>query len=110
VLIVGTLHDPATRYQGALTARRLLPNSSLLTVNGWAHTSLFLSACADQAIATYLIRAETPPPGAVCNQDLVPFVDFGAPVTARTSEDASGPQIAELQARAQLIPPWLTGR
>jgi pimeloyl-ACP methyl ester carboxylesterase len=109
VLIVGTLHDPATRYEGALTAKRLLPNSSLLTVNGWAHTSLFLSSCADQAIARYLIRAETPPPGTVCDQDLVPFVDFG-PVTTRTSEGASGAQTAELQARAQLIPPWLTGR
>ncbi|MEP7201934.1 MAG: alpha/beta hydrolase [Ilumatobacteraceae bacterium] len=107
VLVVGTLHDPATRYQGAQTAASLLPNSTLLTVNGWAHTSLFLSACADAAIATYLIEAKTPPPGTVCNQDLVPFVDF--PVPAAAAPSARAGQDVQVLARAQLIPEWLTG-
>jgi pimeloyl-ACP methyl ester carboxylesterase len=107
VLIVGTLHDPATRYQGALVARSLLPNSALLTVNGWAHTSLFLSACADEAIAAYLIRVKTPRPGTVCNQDLVPFVDFGATAQLAAKIGASSGQDAERLARAQLIPDWL---
>jgi pimeloyl-ACP methyl ester carboxylesterase len=77
VLVVGAKWDPATRYQGAVIAHGLLPNSALLTVDSWGHTSLFTSACADEAIATYLISGTTPAPGTVCTQDLVPWVDFG---------------------------------
>ena len=77
VLVVGAKWDPATRYQGAVTAHDLLPNSALLTVNSWGHTSLFTSACADAAIAAYLISTTTPAPNRVCSQDLVPWVDFG---------------------------------
>ncbi|WP_270040015.1 alpha/beta hydrolase [Solirubrobacter ginsenosidimutans] len=73
VLVVGNRFDPATRYEGALTVRGLLPRSALLTVEGWAHTSLFLSACADETIANYLIAVRTPAPGATCRQDVVPF-------------------------------------
>jgi pimeloyl-ACP methyl ester carboxylesterase len=107
VLIVGTRYDPATRYQGAQIARGLLPNSSLLTVNGWAHTSLFLSVCADEAIAAYLISVRTPRPGTVCNQDLVPFKDFGVTTGGAARAPASADQGAEAQARAELIPDWL---
>jgi pimeloyl-ACP methyl ester carboxylesterase len=77
VLVVGAKWDPATRYEGAVIAHNLLPNSALLTVDSWGHTSLFTSACADAAIAAYLISIATPAPGTVCNQDLVPWVDFG---------------------------------
>jgi pimeloyl-ACP methyl ester carboxylesterase len=77
VLVVGARWDPATRYEGALIAHGLLSNSALLTVNSWGHTSLFASACADAAIATYLITVTTPAPGTECDQDLVPWVDFG---------------------------------
>ena len=77
VLVVGARWDPATRYEGAVLAHDLLPNSALLTVNSWGHTSLFTSACADDAIADYLISQDTPAPGAECDQDLVPWVDFG---------------------------------
>jgi pimeloyl-ACP methyl ester carboxylesterase len=73
VLVVGNLFDPATRYEGAVTAHNLLPNSALLTVHGWGHTSLFLSRCADTVIARYLIDVVTPPAGTVCEQDHVPF-------------------------------------
>ena len=73
VLAVGNLFDPATPYQGAQTVDALLPNSALLTVHGWGHTSLFLSACADEAIARYLVDRQTPAPGTVCEQDVVPF-------------------------------------
>ncbi len=51
----------------------LLPNSSLLTVAGWGHTSLFLSACADDAVNAYLLDGTTPPEGTVCTQDIGPF-------------------------------------
>lgn len=77
VLVVGAKWDPATRYEGAVIAHDLLPNSALLTVDSWGHSSLFQSACADEAIAAYLISVATPAPGTVCTQDRVPWVDFG---------------------------------
>jgi pimeloyl-ACP methyl ester carboxylesterase len=73
VLVVGNQFDPATRYEGAVVVHNLLPNSALLTVHGWGHTSLFLSHCADEAIARYLVDRATPAPGTVCEQDHIPF-------------------------------------
>ena len=73
VLVVGTRYDPATRYEGAVTVDELLPDSALLTVNGWGHTSLFLSACADAAISEYLLDGDTPVAGTECDQDFNPF-------------------------------------
>ena len=84
VLVVGNFFDPATRYEGAQTVAGLLPNSRLLSLNGWGHVSLFLSQCADQAVANYLLDGSLPPAGTVCNQDLTPFVDFG-PSTAQSN-------------------------
>jgi hypothetical protein len=75
VLVVGNLFDPATPYHGAQVVDDLLPNSALLTVHGWGHTSLFLSQCADTAIAAYLLNVTTPAPGTVCEQDIVPFAN-----------------------------------
>ena len=72
VLVVGTRFDPATRYEGAVTAHALLPNSELLTVEGWGHTSLFLSACADAAVSAYLLNPAAAAT-ATCSQDHVPF-------------------------------------
>jgi pimeloyl-ACP methyl ester carboxylesterase len=73
VLVVGTRFDPATRYEGAVGVAGLLPNASLLTVNGWGHTSLFLSGCADQLVSRYLLTVATPAAGAACNQNFTPF-------------------------------------
>ncbi|GAB4200343.1 MAG: alpha/beta hydrolase [Roseiflexaceae bacterium] len=73
VLVVGTRYDPATRYEGAQILNGLLPNSALLTVEGWAHTSLFLSQCADAAISRYLVEGVPPASGTVCTQDVTPF-------------------------------------
>ena len=50
----------------------LLPSSRLLTVEGWGHTSLFLSACADAIVSTYLLTS-TAPAGTTCTQDFTPF-------------------------------------
>jgi pimeloyl-ACP methyl ester carboxylesterase len=75
VLVVGNTFDPATPYHGAVTVDGLLPNSALLTVHGWGHTSLFLSQCADAAVTRYLVDGTTPPAGTVCEQDQVPFAD-----------------------------------
>ena len=73
VLVVGTRYDPATRYEGAVTVDELLPDSALLTINGWGHTSLFLSACADAAISLYFLDGGTPVAGTECDQDFNPF-------------------------------------
>jgi pimeloyl-ACP methyl ester carboxylesterase len=73
VLIIGNLFDPATRYQGAVIASNLLPNSRLLTVHGWGHTSLFVSSCADAVQTRYLVNLTLPAAGTVCEQDHVPF-------------------------------------
>jgi len=73
VLVTNTLFDPASRYEGAVTVADLLPNSRLLTVEGWGHTTLFLSQCATQAVSDYLLDGTLPPEGTVCQQDFVPF-------------------------------------
>jgi pimeloyl-ACP methyl ester carboxylesterase len=73
VLVIGNQFDPATRYQGAVTASQLLQNSRLLTVHGWGHTSLFISQCADEVQTRYLVNLQLPPVGTVCQQDHVPF-------------------------------------
>ncbi|PYP99511.1 MAG: peptidase S33 family protein, partial [Acidobacteria bacterium] len=96
VLVVGNLFDPATRYEGAVTAHSLLPNSSLLTVHGWGHTSLFRSACADEAIARYLVDVATPAAGTVCEQDVVPFAQPLLTVSASPGALAAGRQFRAL--------------
>ncbi len=73
VLVVGNRFDPATRYQGAQIVDDLLPRSSLLTVEGWGHTSILLSRCADEVVARYLLAGLTPPAGTTCAQDFGPF-------------------------------------
>ena len=94
VLVVGNFFDPATRYKGAQIVAGLLPNSRLISLNGWGHVSLFLSQCMDQAVADYLLDGTLPPDGTVCNQDLTPFVDFGPSMAAGNAT----------QLRAGLVP------
>jgi pimeloyl-ACP methyl ester carboxylesterase len=96
VLVVGNRFDPATRYQGAVTLARLLPRSRLLTLDGWGHTSLLQSACIDAHVNRYLLSSQLPPPGTVCQPDLVPFAQPAA--AARTAAQAG---------RALLVPPLL---
>lgn len=58
--MVGNLSEPATPYQGAQAAARLLPNSRLLTLRAWGHTSLFRSTCATDKISHYLLTTHDP--------------------------------------------------
>ena len=83
VLVVGTRFDPATRYESAVFVADLLPNSSLLTLEGWGHTSLFLSACVNEAVSQYFLTGVPPPDGAVCNQDFGPFDSADTALGAR---------------------------
>jgi len=98
VLVVGTRFDPATAYHGAVTVDRLLPNSRLLTLAGWGHTSLFASACIDAHVSTYLLTTRVPARGTVCQPDVVPFVEPAAAAKAQRAGGAS---------KTALIPPML---
>jgi len=98
VLVIGNRFDPATRYQGAQTVRGLLSNSSLLTLNGWGHVSLFLSGLLDAAVADYLLTGVAPADGTVYAPDWVPF---GGTLPAGTSSTAG---LAARQFRARLMP------
>jgi pimeloyl-ACP methyl ester carboxylesterase len=96
VLVVGNLFDPATPYHGAVTVDRLLPNSRLLTLAGWGHTSLFASACIDANVSAYLLTSRVPPRGTVCQPDVVPFAQ---PAAATQAARAAG-----APSKAALIP------
>ena len=73
VLIVNTLFDPATPYQGAEKLRNIMPNSHLLTIDGWGHGSLFLSQCVDETIHHFFVEGVLPDSEKTCRQDVVPF-------------------------------------
>lgn len=85
VLVVGNYFDPATRYQGAVTASRLLPRSRLLSYAGWGHTA-FLSQqnyCIDSNVTRYLLTTRIPPAGTVCRPQGTPFGPTEATARAR---------------------------
>jgi hypothetical protein len=88
VLVVGNYFDPATRYQGAVTASRLLPNSRLLSYAGWGHAAFLLAgnACVNDNVANYLVTGETPAAGTVCEPTGSPF---GAPSAADAAATAA---------------------
>jgi pimeloyl-ACP methyl ester carboxylesterase len=94
VLVIGNYFDPATRYEGAQTVAGLLPNSRLVTLDGWGHVSLFFSQGLDAAVADYLLDKTLPEVGTVYEQDLVPFKDFGSTMAAGSAA----------QFRARLVP------
>lgn len=77
VLVASTRFDPATPLHGAERAAALLPNSRQLTVEGWGHTTLFLSAAADEAVSAYLLDGTLPAVGAVFVQDIDPMAGPG---------------------------------
>ena len=95
VLVVGNRFDPATPFQGAQTVNELLPNSSLLTMDGWGHTSIMLSPCVDEAVSLYLLGGTPPPDGTTCAQDPAPFEMAAAPTGGRLQ--------ARQQARAEVM-------
>jgi pimeloyl-ACP methyl ester carboxylesterase len=86
VLVVGNYFDPATRYQGALAAARLLPNSRLLSYAGWGHSASYIAGntCVDTAVTRYLLTGQVPAAGAVCQPEGSPF-DPVTTVAAGTS-------------------------
>ncbi len=73
VLVIGTRHDPATPYEGTRPYADLYRDAYLLTINGWGHTTIGKSTCADAAITRYLVTLQRPVDGATCAQDRRPF-------------------------------------
>ncbi|MBT8080461.1 MAG: alpha/beta hydrolase [Gammaproteobacteria bacterium] len=91
VLVTSTVYDPATRYEGAVTVDKLLPDSHLLTVEGWGHTTLLLSDCATQIGADYLLHGTLPGRTSTCRQDFPPFfLDPGEVFGASAAASAQG--------------------
>lgn len=74
VLVIGTQWDPATAYSFTQPYADRFPDARVLTVEGYGHTTINVSACADAAIADYVIDLEATD-GAVCQQDVLPFQD-----------------------------------
>ena len=101
LLVVGNRFDPATRYEGAQIVHDLMPGSSLLTVEGWGHTSTFLSLCADRAVSRYLLSRATPPEGTTCAQDVGPFEAQGAGARLRGRQRARAEAISEMTLPAE---------
>jgi pimeloyl-ACP methyl ester carboxylesterase len=88
VLVIGNRYDPATPYRNAVAVADLLPNSTLLTVDGVGHGSVIASSCAASLTSQYLLTGATPPAGTVCPQDRGAFDPV--PATALTSAVRTG--------------------
>ncbi len=103
VLVIGNLHDPATPYAGAQAVAGMLPNSRLLTLNGWGHTSLGRSACIDRYITGYLVNLTLPPVGTVCRSNQLPFGVPGVVESSRAAAALAGLLPAPL---VRALPRW----
>lgn len=66
LLVVGTLHDSATPYAGAVALTKILGNAELLTWDGNNHTAMGYSTCIADAAADYLIDLTLPTDGTHC--------------------------------------------
>lgn len=87
VMVIGTRFDPATPYSATRPYANLFPDARMLTVEGWGHTTIGVSTCADAAITRYLVNRAAPADGSTCRQDRTPF----QPVPqARSKQDRTG--------------------
>ena len=73
VLVFGTKYDPATPYQATRPYADLWPDARMVTVNGWGHTTIARSNCADALITAYLVDRRSPRDGSTCTQNRKPF-------------------------------------
>lgn len=69
LLIVSTLHDPATPITGARSMHRQFVDSSLIVTKTWGHGSLGTSECIERRYSDYLVSGDLPPSGLVCLPD-----------------------------------------
>lgn len=67
LVVVGTVHDPATPYAGAVSMAKVLGNgSSLVTWEGSGHTAFTRSPCVDALVDEYLLSLTLPADGTRC--------------------------------------------
>jgi pimeloyl-ACP methyl ester carboxylesterase len=67
VVIIGTTNDPATPYEQAEDAARIIEGSVLVTYEGDVHTAYrSLSDCVDDAATAYLVDLTVPEAGLTC--------------------------------------------
>ncbi len=66
LLVIGTVHDPATPYASAQVLARTLATGRLLTWNGEGHTAYPKTPCVTGAVDAYLISLQVPKTGATC--------------------------------------------
>jgi pimeloyl-ACP methyl ester carboxylesterase len=68
ILVVGTLRDPATPYEWAVSLAGQLDSGVLLTWDGDGHTAYRRgSRCVDRAVDNYLVTGTTPTDGTRCD-------------------------------------------
>jgi pimeloyl-ACP methyl ester carboxylesterase len=73
ILVIGTIHDPATPYPSAQEMAGQLGSAVLLTYNGDGHTAYGRgSRCIDTAVDAYLVQGTVPAMGTVCQAEPVP--------------------------------------
>lgn len=60
ILVIGTIHDPATPYAGAVVLARALGRGVLLTWNGEGHTAYLQTACITARVDAYVLTAKAP--------------------------------------------------
>ncbi len=80
IMVIGTRYDPATPYSFTRPFADLFPDGRMLTVEGYGHTILGKSTCADEAVARYLVDGRAPRDGATCAQSIQPFAAAPAAV------------------------------
>ncbi|MEU8261525.1 alpha/beta hydrolase [Micromonospora sp. NPDC048999] len=68
LLLINSTGDPATPYRGALTTRRMMPNSRLITVPASHHSVLgeYPNACVEAAATGYLLSGQLPARDLLC--------------------------------------------
>jgi hypothetical protein len=66
ILVVGTVHDPATPYAAAGVLAKTLGTGHLLSSNGQGHTAYGQSSCIDTKVNDYLIDLTVPAAGTLC--------------------------------------------
>jgi pimeloyl-ACP methyl ester carboxylesterase len=66
ILVIGTLHDPATPYAATGVLAKALGSGIVLTWNGEGHTAYPKTACITSKVDSYLITATPPANGDSC--------------------------------------------
>ncbi|WP_350275614.1 alpha/beta hydrolase [Kribbella sp. HUAS MG21] len=66
IVVVGTRHDPATPYSGAVAMATSLGNAELLTWEGQGHGAVGRNTCVNRLVADYLDKLKVPPTNTRC--------------------------------------------